>query len=215
MKAPVAWVLASLIATPAALDAQGDTVRATATVVGTVEVDGFASRWATAVYAESQSAGPPTPGSPVIMDQHGLRFRPSVVAVPVGATVVFRNGDPVVHNIFSPGLLGAATAEGGSFDLGRFFPGTEVRHRAEGVGVVLILCRLHPEMAAYVVVAPTRAVTVTDSTGRFVLTGLPPGPATLRFWHPLRAPATIRVDLEPGRTSVVNIRLPRLPVTSR
>lgn len=211
MKAPVAWVLASLIATPAALDAQGDTVRATATVVGTVEVEGFASRWATAVYTESQSVGPPMPHSPVV-DQRGLRFRPSVVAVPVGATVVFRNSDPVIHSVFSPGRQGAAEAGGGFFDLGRFFPGREVRHTAQVAGVLLILCRLHPEMAAYVVVAPTQAVTVTDSTGRFALTGLPPGPTTLRFWHPLRAPATMRVDLEPGRTSVVNIRL---PATSR
>jgi plastocyanin len=179
-------------------------------VVGTVEVDGFASRWVTAVYAESQATASPAPGSPVV-DQRGLRFRPSVVAIPVGTTVVFRNGDPVIHSVFSPGLLGAAERERDAFDLGRFFPGTEGRHTAQRAGVLVILCRLHPEMAAYIVVAPTLAVTVTDTAGRFQLTGLPPGPTTLRFWHPLRAPGTVRVALEPGRTSVVNIRLLATP----
>lgn len=211
MKARVPWALAGLMATPAAVVGQADPLRPTAAVVGTVEVDGFASRWATAVYADSQVRSSPAPGS-VVVDQRGLRFRPSVLAVPVGTTVVFRNSDPVIHSVFSPGRLGAARQESDAFDLGRFFPGTEGRHTAEHAGVLVILCRIHPEMAAYIVVAaPTRAVTVTDATGRFQLTGLPPGPTTLRFWHPLRAPATLRVDLEPGRTSVVSIRLPVAP----
>lgn len=210
MKARLPWVLAGLMSHPAAVVAQADPRGATATVSGIVEVDGFASRWATAVYVDRTVTATPAP-RPAVVDQRGLRFRPSVLGVPLGTTVVFRNSDPVIHSVFSPGFLGAAQRQGVGFDLGRFFPGSEGRHTAEHVGVLLIFCRLHPEMAAYIVVAPTQAVTVTDAAGRFELTDLPPGPTTLRFWHPLRAPATLRVDLEAGRTSVVSVRL--RPVT--
>lgn len=119
---------------------------------------------------------PPTPVT-VEMDQRGLRFVPSVIAVTPGSTVHFPNSDPLMHNVFSPGQ------RTGGFDLGTY--GTSERRsftfREEGAHV--ILCHVHPEMAAYVVVVAAPYRTVSDSAGRYQLVDVAPGTYRLRTWH--------------------------------
>ncbi|HKQ18695.1 MAG TPA: carboxypeptidase regulatory-like domain-containing protein [Candidatus Eisenbacteria bacterium] len=51
-------------------------------------------------------------------------------------------------------------------------------------GLVNVYCKLHPDMAAYIVVVPNRAFTRPDSSGRFVLPTVPRGRYALNVWHP-------------------------------
>lgn len=207
MRGRLIRVAATALIVPSALGAQVGG-RAAAGVVGTVEVHGLAARWPAVVYVVAERRGDTAAAGVAVMHQRGLRFQPSVLAIPAGAAVIFRNDDPLVHSVFSPGgVVDTAGAARGRFDLGRFFPGGEGRHTFGEPGAVLVLCHLHPEMAAYVVVAPTRAVTVTDAAGRFSLSGLVAGPTTIRIWHPERPPKTVRLDLEAGRTVALNARL--------
>lgn len=120
-----------------------------------------------------------TPLAPmtVEMDQRDLRFVPQVLAVTPGSTVHFPNSDPIMHNVFSPGQ------RTGGFDLGTY-PQSEQRSftfREEGAHV--ILCHVHPEMAAYVVVIASPYRAVVDAAGRFRLEGVAPGTYRLRTWH--------------------------------
>lgn len=120
-------------------------------------------------------------GDTVIIDQRDLRFLPRVLPVRPGATVEFRNSDPVLHNVFSPRGVGPG------FDLGTY-PRTDQRpHTFLEPGTHVILCHLHPEMVAYVVVVGTPFYTVVDDDGRFSLTA-PPGRYLLRVWHRRAAP---------------------------
>ncbi len=112
-----------------------------------------------------------------LVDQRNLRFVPRVLVVTPGTAVTFRNSDPIMHNVFSPGGVGA------DFDLGSY-TGAEVRRQVFGeLGAYVILCHVHPEMAAYVVVVPTALSAVADDAGRFRITGVPPGRYVLRLWH--------------------------------
>ena len=135
----------------------------------------------------------------VEMDQRDLRFVPQVIAVTPGSTVHFPNSDPIMHNVFSPG------PRTGGFDLGTY-PQSERRSftfREEGAHV--ILCHVHPEMAAYVVVIASAHRAVADAAGRFRLEGVAPGTYRLRTWHrrlrtveqlvSVAANGNVRVDL--------------------
>jgi hypothetical protein len=46
-----------------------------------------------------------------------------------------------------------------------------------------------------------------DASGRFALTGLAPGRATLRAWHPRLPSASAEVDLRAGETATVNFEI--------
>lgn len=116
---------------------------------------------------EGPAASPPTT-SPVI-DQRNLRFRPPLVVVTPGSVVAFLNSDSLLHNVFSPG-------PGAPFDLGTYATGEKRERTFADLGTHVILCHVHPEMVAYVVVVPTPWHAVTDSTGRYELRQVPPGP---------------------------------------
>src|SRR5688500_14108781 len=53
------------------------------------------------VWLEDGPAGEATGRQQPVMDQRNLQFLPQVLAVRVGTTVKFPNGDRVFHNVFS------------------------------------------------------------------------------------------------------------------
>ena len=118
----------------------------------------------------------PTRAATAEIVQEGRQFLPDTVVVPVGSTVNFPNLDPIFHNVFS-------LSKAKSFDLGNYS-----RKQTRGVtfshpGVVLVHCRLHPNMAAAVLVAPNRYATTADKDGKFSLRNIPPGSYTAVAWH--------------------------------
>src|SRR5437762_14168337 len=48
----------------------------------------------------------PAPAVPYQIDQHAQSFEPSVLVIPQGATVVFKNSDTVAHNVRWPAISG-------------------------------------------------------------------------------------------------------------
>lgn len=130
------------------------------------------------VYLESEGPTPDTaaePPSPTI-DQSRLQFLPSVLVVRPGTEVAFLNSDPILHNVFSPGWSGER------FDLGTYPFGTARTHVFREVGPHVILCKVHPEMAAYVLVVDTPFHAVTADDGRFVVGPVPAGTYRLSVW---------------------------------
>ena len=118
-----------------------------------------------------------TSADTAVMDQRGLRFIPAVVAGRPGLTVEFLNSDPILHNVFSPDWIGEP------FDLGTY-PSTESRHHTFfRPGPHVILCHVHPEMVAYVVVVSTPFHALTGPEGGFRIAGLPVGPHRVEVWR--------------------------------
>jgi plastocyanin len=113
-----------------------------------------------------------------VIDQRGIRFVPHVLAVQVGTVVEFPNNDTVLHNVFAP------SPTGDLFHLGTYPSGVTRSHRFDEPGEVVLLCNVHPEMEAYILVVATPFMAVTDEKGAFTITGVPPGTHTLRVWHP-------------------------------
>ena len=117
------------------------------------------------------------------MDQVGLVFAPHVLAVPRGATVTFLNNDKEQHNVY---FLDDRTGE--TLDIGTWGPGVSVDHTFDTPGTVITLCKLHLEMAAYVVVCPSPwftqvAFESSETPVRFEIERVPPGDYLLTVWH--------------------------------
>ncbi len=109
--------------------------------------------------------------------QRGQAFEPRVVVVPVGGTVAFPNFDPIYHNVFSVSPVKR-------FDLGKYSKGNSRSVVFTKAGVVNVFCDIHSDMAAFIVVVPTRAWARPDADGHFRIGGLPAGRYTLHWWHP-------------------------------
>lgn len=148
-----------------------------ASVAGTVRVNDRAARDAV-VYLERADGPAPRPEPRhVVMDQKNLAFVPRVLVVVEGTTVDFTNSDDIQHNVFSP------SRAAGAFDLGSYSRG-EARSVTMGqAGDVLVLCNIHMEMEAHIVVVRDPFFALTDAEGRYQIADVPPGRYTVKVWR--------------------------------
>lgn len=140
---------------------------------------------------ETPTSDPPA-AEPALIDQVNLRFVPRVLVVTAGTIVDFRNSDPILHNVFSP------KGPGPGFDLGTYPRGEHRRRTFTDLGVHVVLCHVHPEMAAYVAVVPTRHHAIVDERGRFRIENVPAGSYTLHLWPGRRKPIQHAVHIRDG-----------------
>ncbi|PYX10886.1 MAG: hypothetical protein DMG88_00795 [Acidobacteria bacterium] len=122
----------------------------------------------------------PAPEKHPVMDQKNLVFNPHIMVVQQGATIDFLNSDSVSHNVFW-------TAIGGNKKLGHnlgTWPQGQMRSfKFDNPGIVPVLCNVHPEMSAFIVVSPTPYFAQTDSTGNYKIENVPDGSYTVTAWH--------------------------------
>jgi len=135
------------------------------------------------------------PPNLVTLDQLNLIFEPHVLPVLVGTMVAFPNSDEIRHNVFSPGPP--------RFDLGTYPKGSTKHHLFDKPGVWTMLCNVHAEMSAYVIVTETPYFARTDKDGKFVLKDVPPGKYTLKVWHSKAKPATVSIEVGPAATTTI------------
>jgi plastocyanin len=146
------------------------------TVGGTVTIDGDAVAGAI-VYLEGARETPPPPSRRVEVDQRNLAFVPGVLPVVRGTTVAFTNSDDVQHNVFTPSEVA------GRFDLGSYARGEAREVTFDRPGEALILCNIHMEMQATIVVLRDPYFATTEAGGRYTIADVPPGSYTLKVWH--------------------------------
>ncbi len=73
-----------------------------------------------------------------VVVQKEKNFSVSTIAVRSGDTILFKNDDPVVHNIF-------AKSEVKTFNVTQN-PGEETRVTADSTGTFVVRCAIHPKM---------------------------------------------------------------------
>src|SRR5450755_3645941 len=122
----------------------------------------------------------PPPSAKPLMDQKGLMFTPHVLAIQQGTTVEFLNSDTVQHNVFWPSISGNKKLTG---NLGTWPKGEKKSFKFDNPGVVPLLCNVHPEMAAYVIVAPTPYFATSNAAGEYKIENVPDGSYTVTAWH--------------------------------
>lgn len=117
------------------------------------------------------------PSQHELINQKDFQFIPKVLPVLKGTIVDFMNSDSALHNVFSP------DAPQGKFNLGTWPTGLVRADTFDTEGIATILCNVHPEMEAYVLVLNTPFFTKSDSLGFYNLANVPEGTYTITVWY--------------------------------
>jgi plastocyanin len=139
---------------------------------------------------------PPT--EPVVMDQQGCLFIPHVVPAQVNQVVVFKNSDPIAHNVRS------VSDRNRPFNLSMSTKGRSVRRHFSEPEFVKIRCDIHAWMNAWVPVVAHPFFAVTGDDGVFRIQGLPAGEYTLEAWHETLGRQSATVVVAEGGESAVS-----------
>lgn len=108
--------------------------------------------------------------------QKDKRFIPHVLAIPVGATVEFRNDDDLFHNVFS-------LSKPNDFDLGLYKSGAQREQVFSTPGPVQLLCNIHASMNGWLYVSDSPWFAQADGNGRWSVKNVPAGSYELEVWH--------------------------------
>ena len=117
---------------------------------------------------------------PVVLDQKGCMYAPSILAVQTGEKIIVKNSDNCIHNVHcTPTVPGNEEHNDvqmpGGADLTYAFPKPEMFLRFK--------CDVHPWMFAWVSVFDSPYFCVSDKDGKFVIKNAPPGKYTVEADH--------------------------------
>jgi plastocyanin len=172
-------------------------------IQGTVKAIGLASNADAVVYIQQAPGTFTPPAKPADMDQRSMQFVPHVLPVVVGTTVRFLNSDPTPHNVFSP--------DGEKYNLGTWPQGQTKDHAfvkcVKAPCVYVQLCRVHPEMEAYVVVLQNPFFATTGKDGQYKIENVPAGAYSVAVWHAKGKSQPKPVTVDAAKPAVVDFVL--------
>ncbi len=172
------------------------------TITGIIKVRGVRDARDVVVYLENvEGVFEPLTEKPVI-GQKDLIFNPHVLPVLVGTTVKFPNNDNVRHNVFSP-------SKAKKLNLGTYGSGVVREVTFDKLGSVALLCNVHAEMSAFVIVLENPYFALTGSDGKFTIKGVPPGTYIIKTWHEKLKGKKQEVEVNKGETVTLDFNLSR------
>ncbi|MCH7612596.1 MAG: hypothetical protein IIB45_04480 [Candidatus Marinimicrobia bacterium] len=173
-------------------------------IKGTVACKGVRDSRGVVVYVEKVDEPDTTTKAPTIMDQVNLEFLPHVLPIVKGTTVDFKNSDDVLHNVFTPDKC----AE--KMNLGTWPKGEMRSYTFNEIGCVsVILCNVHPEMEAWVLVLQNSYFFKTDKAGTYEIKGIPAGKYILKVWHERLKNQSVEIEVPAEGEVEANFTLKR------
>ncbi|MFP5229557.1 MAG: carboxypeptidase regulatory-like domain-containing protein [Acidobacteriota bacterium] len=145
----------------------------------------------------------PAPTQHPAMNQKGLMFEPHILVVQQGTTVEFVNSDTVAHNVFWPSINGDKKL---GHNMGTWPQGEKRSFTFSNAGVIPLLCNVHPDMSAFIIVSPTPYFATTDAAGNYEIKNVPDGSYTMTVWHEGKKPQTSSVTVSGETKSDATIR---------
>lgn len=179
------------------------TVEASGTINGKINVKSKKYKRNTIVYVEKTDGNFPPPEKHVTMDQIELVFIPHVLPILKGTTVDFLNNDDVAHNVMTPDDVAD------KMNLGTWAKGEIRSYTFNKLGAAVMLCNVHPEMEAWVVILSTPYFAETDKEGNYTIENVPPGEYTLKVWNKKYKAKGQEIVVKSGETLTVDFKLKR------
>ncbi|MCR4289505.1 MAG: carboxypeptidase regulatory-like domain-containing protein [Candidatus Scalindua sp.] len=178
------------------------TVENGGSITGTVKCKRVKHPQDVVVYIEEVNGNNyPAPEEKGVLDQLNLTFVPHVIAVQKGTKIDFPNSDSVRHNLYSPPDCCK------QFNLGTYDVGVVKTVEFDNVCSVPLLCNVHAEMSAFVLVLENPYFSVTGEDGVFKIENVPPGTYKVSAWHEKLQTVTHDVTVEAGKTTTVDFDL--------
>ena len=144
------------------------------TVSGTAKLANGNSASQAVVWLDGETKSKPL--SKAVVDQRNRAFVPHISVVTVGTDIQFPNNDTVFHNVF-------AAFDAKKFDLGLYPRGKTKTQSFGKEGLVAVMCSIHSEMSAFVMVVDTPFYTIADNKGAFKIADVSAGKYLLKVWH--------------------------------
>lgn len=138
---------------------------------------------------------PPTAPGRLVFDNRDCRFVPHAAVLTVGGVVEILNSDPTLHTVHLYGPV--------DVNIALPLQGMKIARRLERPGMVVVKCDVHGWMQAFIRVDPHPFHAVTDTSGAFRITGIPPGTYTLNVWHEKLGTQKRQVSIRPGQVGRV------------
>ena len=115
------------------------------------------------------------PASRRFLNQKTCRYEPHILLVPLDATLTVKSNDPLLHTVQMTGNA--------DYNLPFTADGQVIDRPMVREGTVDLRCNVHVWMNGEMIVAPHPYYTVTDASGNFELTQVPPGDYEIVAWH--------------------------------
>jgi plastocyanin len=137
----------------------------------------------------------------VTLDQKECEYHPHVLAFPAGTTVEILNPDGILHNVHSYSKVNSP------FNMAqpKFKKNMDVK--IDKPEAIEVKCDVHGWMHGWLVATPTPYVAVTDNSGNFKLTDVPPGNYTMEVWHEKLGKNTQKVTVKAKEDAKVSFEL--------
>lgn len=172
------------------------------TIEGQVHATGSLTDPGSFVISVEDIDAPPAQAT-AVMDQKNLQFVPHVLAIQRGTKVEFPNSDPLRHNVFS-------ISPAKRFNLGMYSQGQSRSLVFDQEGIVEVLCNVHLEMSAYIVVLRNPYFARSDAEGRYRIANVPAGHHRIRCWQESVPPMEREVDVPASGAIAVNFETPKV-----
>lgn len=98
------------------------------------------------------------PGTTAVMDQVDIKFKPNLLVVQSGTSVIFPNSDTVAHHVYS-------FSHPNHFKLPLYKSDTQPLVNFESAGIVILGCNVHDYMLGYILVVDTPLFALTNGNG--------------------------------------------------
>jgi len=151
----------------------------------------------TVVYVKGGSGDFSAPSAHAVLDQKNRVFVPHVLPILKGTTVDILNSDNELHNVNSP--IGPT-----KFNIAMASFRKKTEQVFDKIGVHPLICNVHPEMSAFVIVLQNPHFTKASQDGSFKLPNVPAGSYTLEAWDEQRKTKSVQVTVD-GATTTANI----------
>jgi plastocyanin len=137
----------------------------------------------------------------VTLDQKGCEYHPHVLAFPAGSTVEIQNPDGILHNIHSYSKVNSA------FNLAQPKFKKTMTQKIDKPEVINVKCDVHGWMSGWFFVAENPYFSVTDNSGSFKLTDVPPGTYNVEVWHETLGKASQKVTVKAKEDAKVTFEM--------
>lgn len=137
----------------------------------------------------------------VVMDQNGCEYKPHVIAFPAGATVEFLNPDGILHNVRTNSKINTP------MNMAQPKFKKTITQKFDKPEAIPVRCDVHSWMSGWLFVAPNPYFQVTDKSGSYKLTDVPPGDYTLEVWHATLGKQSKKVSLKAKEEAKMDFEL--------
>lgn len=140
-------------------------------------------------------------GEGSVVEQKECRYIPRVAFSPVSAELTIVNSDGILHHVL--------TESRKNLPIDQAHPGSSTAMKAKFLRpeIIKITCDIHHWMTGWLVIQPHPYYEVTDATGAFQITDVPPGDYELKFWHETLGEVTRKVSVNPNQTVQVMLEM--------